>query len=875
MKKVSKSYMLKKKKPTIVLTITAVIVFVLGIIICNAVAVIDSGNCGINGDNVKWELTENDSGLTLSITGSGGMKSFDGTLAPWFKYAEQITEIEMEGEITSINAYAFFRCNITNMTVPSSVKFLGDNSFKECKKLASISLPDNNLWGIGDYAFAYCDSLVEMTIPDNIDTIGKGAYKECKNLVKITLPSKLEKIDDYVFYNCTSLASVTIPDQASEIGYNSFYNCSSLSSVSMPRSIVEIDGWAFEECNNIKDVYYAGTIEEWEKIIGYRSVNNLGAEIHYECVAPIPTVTRRYSIGKDTWKFRNTESGELKYRDYLKLYPSLYAMMLHRSFKSFSGLCFGYSILIPSIIENEVPFSRGTYDINDYEFEDVKEYLILGQMYQKDSYVAEILGKNRGKLNELCAAVRKEIYDHGKPVGISVWDGGHEVLATSIIKDTPEEVIIGVYDSNFPDNKYVYSDGKYELGKSIYASVRLYGENGNYNVCKWGLSTEEGGELFSLDMFNIDITNSVTFFNNIDNFSSRLYFSLSDASYALIKKPSGKFDSNANAYKIDNMTGEEDNSNDCLYWVEVTDGEYCITNVKANDEIEVALNNKCISVTPDADSDITVKLSDDMDYTEVIVSGTEIGANCKYLETQQDDGVVQTELSLEGKDGLSLKINNSEIVSNGVTELNVQQTKGVFDSDDAELIGETVYSNTYSQIDPDNEHAVNIDSGAADPDNPTPVDPISDTLGEQPAHTHIYGPWITTKTATELAPGQQSRKCSVCGKTETKVIAKLKPSLPAVKITKPKAAKKSATIKWKKVSRKNQKKISKVQIQYSTDKTFKKGVKTVYAKNSATSTKIKKLKSNKTYYVRIRAYKKDRKGIHISKWSTKKSVKVK
>lgn len=95
----------------------------------------------------------------------------------------------------------------------------------------------------------------------------------------------------------------------------------------------------------------------------------------------------------------------------------------------------------------------------------------------------------------------------------------------------------------------------------------------------------------------------------------------------------------------------------------------------------------------------------------------------------------------------------------------------------------------------------------------------------------------------------------------------LKPTLPAVKITTPKAAKKAATVKWKKVSKANQKKIASIQIQYSTDKTFKKGVKTVTAKKTATS--------KKTYYIRIRAYKKSGGNVHVSKWSAIKKVKVK
>ena len=91
-------------------------------------------------------------------------------------------------------------------------------------------------------------------------------------------------------------------------------------------------------------------------------------------------------------------------------------------------------------------------------------------------------------------------------------------------------------------------------------------------------------------------------------------------------------------------------------------------------------------------------------------------------------------------------------------------------------------------------------------------------------------------------------------------------------ISKPSASKKAITVKWKKVSNKKTKKI---EIQYSTDKTFQTSVKTKYASSKKTSLKIKALKSKKKYFVRIRAYTSSGGTVHVSKWSAVKSVKVK
>ena len=79
------------------------------------------------------------------------------------------------------------------------------------------------------------------------------------------------------------------------------------------------------------------------------------------------------------------------------------------------------------------------------------------------------------------------------------------------------------------------------------------------------------------------------------------------------------------------------------------------------------------------------------------------------------------------------------------------------------------------------------------------------------------------------------------------------------------------TVKWKKVSKKNQKKISGIEIQVATDPGFTNIVKTANGSKKKTSKVIKGLKSKKRYYVRIRAYKYAADGKHISYWKSKSS----
>ena len=138
--------------------------------------------------------------------------------------------------------------------------------------------------------------------------------------------------------------------------------------------------------------------------------------------------------------------------------------------------------------------------------------------------------------------------------------------------------------------------------------------------------------------------------------------------------------------------------------------------------------------------------------------------------------------------------------------------------------------------------------------NPTPnPTPAPSPAPAQPA------PTPSTSTSTS-APAAQTTAQPAAPKNNKKV-----------KVASAKAGKKSVKVTWKKV-----KGIKGYQIQYSTNKKFKKGNKTITVKSAkSTSATIKKLKSKKKYYVRMRTYKIVNGKKVYSAWSKAKSVKVK
>ena len=121
-----------------------------------------------------------------------------------------------------------------------------------------------------------------------------------------------------------------------------------------------------------------------------------------------------------------------------------------------------------------------------------------------------------------------------------------------------------------------------------------------------------------------------------------------------------------------------------------------------------------------------------------------------------------------------------------------------------------------------------------------------------------------SESATTPSTTQPTTKPSTTKNTET-----VKPKKTSIK--KLSKGKKKFTVTWAKVSG-----VKGYQIQYSSDKKFKKNNKSVtVTKQKKTKATVKKLKSKKRYYVRVRTYKTVNGKKIYSSWSKVKSVKTK
>ncbi len=203
-------------------------------------------------------------------------------------------------EVTSVSEDAFKPARENNpngavetVTLPSTIRTIGANAFRQCQRLKSITIPDS-VESIGDSAFFGCTSLTSIEIPRAVTFIGTSVFDHCRirefsvdpgnpyycsvngvlfdkaatvliaypggssprdytvpptvfsiapsafcrsRLRSVRLPEGLVSIENYAFYDCGDLETVNLPETLTKVGEYAFSECHSLESISIPKSV--------------------------------------------------------------------------------------------------------------------------------------------------------------------------------------------------------------------------------------------------------------------------------------------------------------------------------------------------------------------------------------------------------------------------------------------------------------------------------------------------------------------------------------------------------------------------------------------------------------------------------------------------------------
>ena len=238
-------------------------------------------------------------------------------------------ELKLPSGLTSIGSSAFSGCSgITGeFNLPSGLTSIGSSAFNGCSGITGeLKIPDGTKT-IAISTFAGCKGISKVTIPESVTSIGYSAFASCSGITELTIPCSTEcevYKDNYSsdvrwpFGGCIGISVVNIIGQGSIMDYNNisrheayycyapwhdskaedltinigegitrigdyaFYGKTNLKNLSLPSTVTSIGEYAFYNCNRIANIYYDGSIFDWNKIkiSSYNSVLT-SANIHY------------------------------------------------------------------------------------------------------------------------------------------------------------------------------------------------------------------------------------------------------------------------------------------------------------------------------------------------------------------------------------------------------------------------------------------------------------------------------------------------------------------------------------------------------------------------------------------------------------------
>lgn len=136
-----------------------------------------------------------------------------------------LESVKLPITVDSIKYKAFSGTSITEITLPASLKFLGECVFAHCVELERVELP-GALREIPKKAFKDCYKLSSVKLNEGIEIIGESAF-EYAGLKWITISQTLTTIGKEAFYY-SEISNISIPGNVTLIEEDAFLGCKNL-----------------------------------------------------------------------------------------------------------------------------------------------------------------------------------------------------------------------------------------------------------------------------------------------------------------------------------------------------------------------------------------------------------------------------------------------------------------------------------------------------------------------------------------------------------------------------------------------------------------------------------------------------------------------
>ncbi|MBQ2626037.1 MAG: leucine-rich repeat protein [Kiritimatiellae bacterium] len=262
--------------------------------------------------SLGWDVVKACSNLIDTVSIPGVKKLGDWVVG--YDERNPPKSVNLQG-VRAVRDYAFGDCDtLASLTIPASVKIIGENAFDGCYRLKTISVAKGNtafkytggmlLTKNGKRLITVSRNVTSVAVPNGVQTIGYAAFAGCTRLTKVSLPKTVRHIGDEganeAFYcwvdddniiGCPNLklftvasgnkrykskggmllewddwdnegwglaavppalVNVTIPQGTKWISWCAFRGCSKVTSVTIPASMTEFDHEGFEYLPRLK-----------------------------------------------------------------------------------------------------------------------------------------------------------------------------------------------------------------------------------------------------------------------------------------------------------------------------------------------------------------------------------------------------------------------------------------------------------------------------------------------------------------------------------------------------------------------------------------------------------------------------------------------
>jgi len=116
-----------------------------------------------------------------------------------FKGNTTLERVNFSANLKSIGKRAFYGASLTSINIPSTLVNVEAEAFARNLKLTSATIACRHL---KEYAMSGCTALSDLTLTTDVKQIGDGAFLNCKSLKNIDLPADECTFGSEVFFGC-------------------------------------------------------------------------------------------------------------------------------------------------------------------------------------------------------------------------------------------------------------------------------------------------------------------------------------------------------------------------------------------------------------------------------------------------------------------------------------------------------------------------------------------------------------------------------------------------------------------------------------------------------------------------------------------------